>query len=74
MLSFTTPTVYEASKCFFTYGTMSYPDAKQPPSKGKPWNALLNQNFVHKVSDIHLHIQLTPSSYISAFSLLELFN
>lgn len=50
MFSFSTPSsVYQSSKCFVTYGTMSHPDPKQLPAKGKPWSTLLGQDFVHKV-------------------------
>ncbi|KAI0126213.1 ribonuclease P 40kDa subunit [Xylariales sp. AK1849] len=49
MLSFPSPSLYQSSKCFITYGTMSHPDPKQLPSKGKPWNTLLSQDFIHKV-------------------------
>ncbi|KAI1401305.1 ribonuclease P 40kDa subunit [Hypoxylon fuscum] len=49
MLSFPTPTIYQSSKCFVTYGVMGHPDPRQLPSKGKPWSALLAQDFVHKV-------------------------
>ncbi|KAK7995238.1 hypothetical protein PG990_014011 [Apiospora arundinis] len=52
MLSLPEPTVYQSSKCFTTYGTMSYPDPKQLPSKGKPWSVLLAQDFIHKVDVI----------------------
>ncbi|KAK0743419.1 ribonuclease P 40kDa subunit-domain-containing protein [Schizothecium vesticola] len=49
MLSFKTPAVYQASKCFVTYGIMGHLDPKQPPSKGKPWATLASQDFVHSV-------------------------
>lgn len=49
MLSFKTPAVYQASKCFVTYGVMGHLDPKQPPSKGKPWLTLASQDFVHSV-------------------------
>ncbi|KXJ91649.1 ribonuclease P 40kDa subunit [Microdochium bolleyi] len=49
MLSFAVPSIYQSPKCFVTYGTMSHPDPKQLPSKGKPWSAVLAQDFVHKV-------------------------
>ncbi|KAI1074061.1 ribonuclease P 40kDa subunit [Whalleya microplaca] len=49
MFNFPTPSVYQASKCFVTYGIMGHPDPKQIPNKGKPWNALLGQDFIHKV-------------------------
>ncbi|KAI0485314.1 ribonuclease P 40kDa subunit [Xylariaceae sp. FL0804] len=49
MFSFPTPSVYQTSKCFFTYGTMGHPDLKQLPVKGKPWSSLLALDFIHKV-------------------------
>ncbi|KAH9988644.1 ribonuclease P 40kDa subunit [Xylariaceae sp. FL0662B] len=49
MFAFPTPSVYQSSKCFVTYGIMGHPDPRQIPSKGKPWSALLGQDFVHKV-------------------------
>lgn len=49
MLSFKTQAVYQASKCFVTYGIMGHLDPKQPPSKGKPWSTLASQDFVHSV-------------------------
>ncbi|KAF2967912.1 hypothetical protein GQX73_g5672 [Xylaria multiplex] len=49
MFSFPKPSVYQTPKCFVTYGTMSYPNAGQLPAKVKPWNALLSQDYVHKV-------------------------
>ena len=50
MFTFSDPSVYQTAKCFATYGTMSHPDAKQLPSKGKPWSTLLGLDFVHRVS------------------------
>ncbi|KAI1382951.1 ribonuclease P 40kDa subunit [Hypoxylon trugodes] len=49
MLSFATPSVYQSSKCFVTYGVMGHLDPQHVPSKGKPWSSLLAQDFVHKV-------------------------
>ncbi|KAI2617686.1 ribonuclease P 40kDa subunit [Hypomontagnella submonticulosa] len=49
MFSFATPSVYQSSKCFVTYGVMGHPNPEQIPTKGKPWSALLAQDFVHKV-------------------------
>lgn len=49
MFTFPDPSVYQTAKCFATYGTMSHPDAKQLPSKGKPWSTLLGLDFVHRV-------------------------
>ncbi|KAI5867349.1 ribonuclease P 40kDa subunit [Durotheca rogersii] len=49
MFSFSTPSVYQSSKCFVTYGVMGHLDPKQLPSKGKPWSALSAQDFVHRV-------------------------
>ncbi|KAI4864179.1 ribonuclease P 40kDa subunit [Hypoxylon rubiginosum] len=49
MFSFPTPSVYQSSKCFVTYGVMGHPNPEQVPSKGKPWSAILAQDFVHRV-------------------------
>ncbi|KAI1326482.1 ribonuclease P 40kDa subunit [Xylariaceae sp. FL0255] len=49
MFSFPTPSVYQTSKCFVTYGTMGHPDVKQLPNKVKPWSTLLCQDYIHKV-------------------------
>ncbi|ROV89802.1 hypothetical protein VSDG_08586 [Cytospora chrysosperma] len=50
MLSFTEPTVYEKSKCFFTYGRLAHLDPEQLPTawknKGKPWSSILAHDFV----------------------------
>ncbi|KAI1115312.1 ribonuclease P 40kDa subunit, partial [Nemania sp. NC0429] len=49
MFSFQKPSVYQTPKCFVTYGTMSYPDPAQLPTKAKPWSTLLSQDYVHKI-------------------------
>ncbi|KAK1976045.1 ribonuclease P 40kDa subunit [Colletotrichum cereale] len=49
MLSLPAPSVYQAPKCFVTYGTMAHVEPKQLPTKGKPWAPILNQGFNHKV-------------------------
>ncbi|KAI1767794.1 ribonuclease P 40kDa subunit [Hypoxylon sp. FL1150] len=49
MFSFPTPSVYQSSKCFVTYGVMGHPNPEQVPSKGKPWSTVLAQDFVHRV-------------------------
>ncbi|RYO93524.1 hypothetical protein DL764_007973 [Monosporascus ibericus] len=49
MLSFPKLSIYQSPKCSVTYGTMGHPDPKQLPVKGKPWSALLAQDFVHEV-------------------------
>ncbi|OHW99458.1 ribonuclease p mrp protein subunit pop1 [Colletotrichum incanum] len=49
MLSLPTPSVYQAPKCFVTYGTMAHVEPKQLPTKGKPWAPILGQEFNHKV-------------------------
>ncbi|KAI2472668.1 ribonuclease P 40kDa subunit [Annulohypoxylon bovei var. microspora] len=49
MFSFAAPSVYQSSKCFVTYGAMSHLEPGKLPSKGKPWSALLAQDFIHKV-------------------------
>ncbi|KAK3318897.1 ribonuclease P 40kDa subunit-domain-containing protein [Apodospora peruviana] len=48
MLPFSAPAVYQASKCFVTYGVMGHLDPKQPPSKSKPWTTLASQDFIHR--------------------------
>ncbi|KAK0620008.1 ribonuclease P 40kDa subunit-domain-containing protein [Immersiella caudata] len=52
MLSFQAPSVYQASKCYFTYGKMGHTDPRQPPSKSKPWTTVIGQDFVHRVDVI----------------------
>ncbi|KAI0396390.1 ribonuclease P 40kDa subunit [Xylariaceae sp. FL0594] len=49
MLSFPNPSVYQTSKCFVTYGSMSHPNTSQLPTQAKPWSALLSQDYIHKV-------------------------
>ncbi|KAI0404558.1 ribonuclease P 40kDa subunit [Xylaria palmicola] len=49
MFSFPKPSAYQTPNCFVTYGTMSYPDPNQLPTKAKPWSTLLSQNYIHKV-------------------------
>ncbi|KAI0018469.1 ribonuclease P 40kDa subunit-domain-containing protein [Xylariomycetidae sp. FL0641] len=49
MFSFPTPSVYQASKCFVSSGTMKHVDPEQLPTKVKPWNTLMAQDFIHKV-------------------------
>ncbi|KAJ2984595.1 hypothetical protein NUW58_g5975 [Xylaria curta] len=49
MFSFPKPSVYQTPNCFVTYGTMSYPNANQLPTKAKPWSTLLSQDYVHKI-------------------------
>ncbi|KAL6863636.1 ribonuclease P 40kDa subunit domain-containing protein [Trichoderma novae-zelandiae] len=43
------PSIYQSPKCFVTYGTMGHVDPKQIPRKGKPWTAISELDFVHKV-------------------------
>ena len=50
MLAFTAPSVFQASKCYFTYGTMGHLDPQQLPSSKKPWTAVNSLDFIHKVS------------------------
>lgn len=52
MFSFQKPSIYQTPKCFVTYGTMSYPDPDQLPTKAKPWSTLLSQDYVHKVREL----------------------
>lgn len=53
MLGLAQPTVYEASKCFFSYGRLSHLDPQQLPTawdaKGKPWSSVLVDGFVRRV-------------------------
>ena len=58
MFSFPAPSVYQNSKCYVTYGTMGHPDPKQLPNKGRPWSALLAQDFIHRVRDTASRIRL----------------
>lgn len=54
MLDFEEPSVYERSKCFFTYGRLQHLDSQELPTqwdkKGKPWSTILNKEFVRRVS------------------------
>ncbi|KAH6609855.1 hypothetical protein Trco_003201 [Trichoderma cornu-damae] len=43
------PSIYQSPKCFVTYGTMGHVDPKQIPGKGKPWTAISELDFIHKV-------------------------
>lgn len=49
MLSFPTPSVYQSSKCFVTYGVMGHLDPNQPPTKSKPWSTVAGQDFINRV-------------------------
>lgn len=53
MLGFSQPTVYEASKCYFSYGRLSHLDPQQLPTaweaRGKPWSSVLLDGFVSRV-------------------------
>lgn len=53
MLGFSQPTVYETSKCFFSYGRLSHLDPQQLPTawevRGKPWSSVLLDGLVSKV-------------------------
>ncbi|KAI0206536.1 ribonuclease P 40kDa subunit [Astrocystis sublimbata] len=49
MFSFPKPSVYQTPKCLVTYGTMGHPNAHRLPTKTKPWNTLLAQDYVHNV-------------------------
>lgn len=54
MLDFEDPSIYERSKCFFTYGRLQHIDPQQLPKdwekKGKPWTAVLAHDFIRRVS------------------------
>lgn len=41
--------VYQTTKCYTTYGTMSHVDTDQLPTKGKPWSSILSRDFLHRV-------------------------
>ncbi|KAM4066986.1 ribonuclease subunit [Hirsutella rhossiliensis] len=43
------PSIYQSSACFVTYGTMGHVDRKQLPQRGNPWTAIAAQDFIHKV-------------------------
>jgi len=49
MFPFQNPSVSQASKCFFTYGTMGHIDPKQLPSKNKPWTTIQSLDFIREV-------------------------
>jgi len=48
MLNFKAPTNHEP-KCMVTHGTMGHVDRQQPPTKRKPFAAILSHTFIHKV-------------------------
>lgn len=70
MLGFAQPTVYEASKCFFSYGRLSHLDPRQLPTaweaKGKPWSSVLVDGFVSRVG-VSLFAQCTHDQYMQPF-------
>ncbi|KAK4078231.1 uncharacterized protein Triagg1_3247 [Trichoderma aggressivum f. europaeum] len=43
------PSIYQSPKCFVTYGMMGHVDPRQIPSRGKPWTAISDLDFIHKV-------------------------
>ena len=49
MLAFPTPSVFQASKCYFTYGTMGHLDPQQLPTTKKLWTTISSLDFIHKV-------------------------
>ncbi|ODA76654.1 hypothetical protein RJ55_07925 [Drechmeria coniospora] len=49
MFSTPSPTVYQSSSCFVTYGSMGHVDPTQPPSRNKPWTSLAAHEFIHEV-------------------------
>lgn len=61
MLGSAPPTVYEASKCFFSHGRLSHLDPKQLPTaweaRGKPWSSVLVDGFISRVSLTMSHDQ-----------------
>jgi ribonuclease P/MRP protein subunit RPP40 len=50
MLPKAAPSVYQAPKCFVTYGSMGHTDTKQLPRRSKPWSNLMGLDFIHRVS------------------------
>lgn len=46
-------------KCYVTHGVMGHLDPEQPPVKRKPFAAILNHDFVHKVP----HTTLSSGQY-----------
>jgi len=50
MLPFPSSTVYQTSKCYFTYGTMGHVDRNQLPSSKKPWSTIQSLDFIHRVN------------------------
>lgn len=54
MLGFEEPSIYEQSKCYFTYGRLQHLHPQQLPKdlekKGKPWTTILSQDFIRGVS------------------------
>ncbi|KAF7545426.1 hypothetical protein G7Z17_g9178 [Cylindrodendrum hubeiense] len=67
MIPTAAPSVYQAPKCFFTYGTMGHVDTKQAPHKGKLWTAITSQDFIHKVDLI-----LPAEAYASVQQVIEM--
>lgn len=66
MFPVATPSIYQAPKCFVTYGTMGHVDTKQVPHKGKPWTVITSQDFIHKVDLI-----LPTEAYDSVQQVIE---
>lgn len=58
MLTLSEATIYEQSKCYFTYCRLGHLDPDQLPttwtSKGKPWTAVLAQEYVRRVCSYHV--------------------
>lgn len=70
-----TPSVYQSSACFVTYGTLGHLDPQQPPYRSKPWTDIASQDFIHKVDLIvpqqcydALHETVTRSSRQPCYS------
>ena len=61
MLGFPTSTRHQR-KCSVTHGTTGHLDPKQPPVKRKPFAAILNCSFVHKVGRNPAYEILTNNS------------
>lgn len=66
MLDFKEPSVYERSKCFFTYGRLPHIDPQQLPKdwekKGKPWTSILSKDFVRRVSGCRVQCCLVEAN------------
>ena len=62
------PSVYQSSRCFITYGTMGHIDPKQTSRRSKPWTTIASQDFVHKVAPPSqtAHLSRGPANFVGA--------